>query len=363
MIKNFILIYPSFERGGVRKNFLSFIQVLKNKKYKLEIISDQKISNEVKKTKNISINVINRLKIKIFYKYFTSLFAAFKIFSIPNINRINLRVISFQSSLFTSIICKILGYKLIVRTSEDPIGATKYSDNYFLSLFVLLSKLLTYNLSYKILVNSRKMKVSVKKFVFNKSKVILQYNMNLEKINTSKNLIKRNYFLNFGRFCKQKNQHNIIKAFSLFTKKKDNKNYKLILCGDGPDKKKLKNLVKKLQLNNYIKFKNWQKNTASLYSESKFFILPSLYEGLPNVLIDALNYNLVCICTDVSGVQDICGNNFLKVNNNSSYELSNKMNLAVKNYKKYLYSDKKKKERLTKFLKSNLYHKLISNLK
>ena len=363
MVKSFILIYPSFERGGVRKNFLSFIEVLKNKKHKLEIISDQKILSEVKKKKNISINIIKRLKFKIFYKYFTSLFASLKILSIPNIKRVNLRVISFQSSFFTSIICKLLRYKLIVRVSEDPIGATKYSDNYFISFFVLLSKLLTYNISYKVLVNSKKSQGSVRKFVINKKKVILQYNMNLKKIYRFKKLKKKNYFLNVGRFCKQKNQENIIKAFSLFIKKNENKNYKLFLCGDGPDKKKLKNMVKKLKLTKYIKFENWQKNTVKLYLKSKYFILPSLYEGLPNVLIDALNYDLVCICSDVSGIQDICGNSFFKVSRNNSHELSNKMNLAVKNYKKYLCTSEKKKLKLKKFLKSNLYNELINNLR
>ena len=32
MIKNIILVYPSFERGGVKKNFLSYLKILSKKK-------------------------------------------------------------------------------------------------------------------------------------------------------------------------------------------------------------------------------------------------------------------------------------------------------------------------------------------
>ena len=39
--------------------------------------------------------------------------------------------------------------------------------------------------------------------------------------------------------------------------------------------------------------------------ESDFFVLPSLYEGMPNVLIDAINYEVPSICSDASGVDDI----------------------------------------------------------
>ena len=132
MIKNFILVYPSYERGGVKKNFLSFINVLKNKSCKINIISDKNILNEIKKNKNITLNVVKNINPSLCYKYLTSLLAALKIISISNISKNNLRVISFQSSFFTSIICKLLSYKLIVRVSEDPIGATKFSDSYFL---------------------------------------------------------------------------------------------------------------------------------------------------------------------------------------------------------------------------------------
>ena len=58
--------------------------------------------------------------------------------------------------------------------------------------------------------------------------------------------------------------------------------------------------------------KNWQNNMSKYYLNSKLLIFPSLYEGLPNTLLDALNYSLPCITTKCSGAEDI-NNDVLKV--------------------------------------------------
>ena len=49
------------------------------------------------------------------------------------------------------------------------------------------------------------------------------------------------------------------------------------------------NLVNKLNLNKRIKFSGWKTDLKNYYLNSKLFILNSLYEGLGNVLIDAVN--------------------------------------------------------------------------
>ena len=364
MIKNLILVYPSFERGGVKNNFLNYLKVFKKKFSRINIISDKKIFKEVKSDRKIKIYTVNSYKSDFIYKYLTSLIAAYKIYKLRKIDdKDNIRIISFQSSFFPSIICSILGLKLIIRISEDPVGATIYSDNFFSSFLVMLSKILTYNLSYKIFVNSEQMKLSTEKLIFNKKKIVLLHNMNLNfirKYNISK---KKNIFLNLGRFCKQKNQTIILKAFKLFVDNNYKNKFRLYLCGDGPDKLKLKNLSKRLNLTKYVRFYSWQKNTEIIFSKSKFFVFPSLYEGLPNALIEAVNNDLVCICTNVSGVKDICGKNYISINKHDHYKLFYKMKLAQKKYTFYTKKNKLNKSKLEKFLFKNLESKLLNNIK
>ena len=52
MIKNIILVYPSFERGGVKKNFLSYVKILSKKNININIITDKKIDKKKFKKKN-----------------------------------------------------------------------------------------------------------------------------------------------------------------------------------------------------------------------------------------------------------------------------------------------------------------------
>jgi glycosyltransferase involved in cell wall biosynthesis len=363
-MKNIILVYPAYERGGVKINFLNYIKVLKKKKFNIFIISDKKIFKDLKKKDNVKLILINRPKISIFYKYVVSLFSSIKIFELnKRLNDKNVKIISFQSSFFPSIICSILRLKLILRVSEDPMGATYHSDNLILAMFVMLSKIITYNLSYKILTNSISMKANTQKLIFNKKKVVLQYNMNLNIINKFKISHKKNIFINVGRFCKQKNQSIILKAFKLFISRNKGYNYKLYLCGDGPDKIKLKKLCNNLELNKYVKFYSWQKDTKYLLKQSKYFLLTSLYEGLPNVLIEAMNYDLLCLCSATSGIKDICGNNYVHLKKNDFKDVCYKMEFAIKYYNLLITKNKAKKNRLKRFLFKNLDKQLLNNIK
>ena len=50
-----------------------------------------------------------------------------------------------------------------------------------------------------------------------------------------------------------------------------------------------------------IKIKNWSTNLSKDFKSSKIFILPSLYEGCPNILIDAISHKIPCISSNCSG--------------------------------------------------------------
>ena len=115
---------------------------------------------------------------------------------------------------------------------------------------------------------------------------------------------KTDFIINVGRFRKQKNQILLIRAFHKFLKK--NKNFKLVLVGDGILKKKIENEISNLNLNKNVILKGWVNNPLKYIRKSKLFVLTSLYEGLGNVLIDAVNHDVPCISTSCkSGLQEI----------------------------------------------------------
>ena len=88
---------------------------------------------------------------------------------------------------------------------------------------------------------------------------------------------------------------------------------------------------------------------------------------MPNVLIEALNYNLPCVSTNVSGVTDLLlkGKGGIILKNFSPYELENKLNKITNNYKIYLNKTKNAKSNLKRFdinVASNEYLKLLEKI-
>ena len=155
--------------------------------------------------------------------------------------------------------------------------------------------------------------------------------------------------LSVGRLCKQKNQTIAIKAFAIFLKTFPN--YKLVLIGHGNDYKKLKKLCISLNISKNVIFRGWVSHPKKYYLKAKILIFPSLYEGLPNTLIEAVNFNLPCISSKCSGAKDILTEKYGSfVPRYNCQILAKKMIYSISNYKKTLSDNQKIKKKLSRFL-------------
>ena len=350
-IENIIVLYPSFERGGATANLINFVNACDKKKIRIYLITNI-TAKDRNKFFNKDIKIIkieNKLNINFLRRFFTSIFSSFELIKLfKNIETKNSLVFSFQSHIFPILISKIFRRKIIFRNSEDIIGATKYADNKFTAYLIFFLKLLFYNFSDGIITNSSQSKESLDKIIL-KKKTKLIFNPYLKKIHKIRKISKKRYLLSVGRLCKQKNQKIVIKAFSIFLQKYPN--YKLILIGHGPDEKKLINFCKKLNIKKKVIFKGWIKNPKNFYLNSKVLIFPSLYEGLPNTLIDAINYNLPCISSRCSGAEDILTKKFgLFVPHDDPKILAKKIEFVIKNYRDVNLNVLRIKKKLYRFL-------------
>ena len=95
-----------------------------------------------------------------------------------------------------------------------------------------------------------------------------------------------------GRFVEQKNHRFLIDIFNEIQKK--NKNAFLLLAGQGPLQNEIKNKVSELGLNDKVKFLGQVNDAYKLYQAFDIFLLPSLYEGLPVVGVEAQATGLLC---------------------------------------------------------------------
>lgn len=99
-----------------------------------------------------------------------------------------------------------------------------------------------------------------------------------------------------GRFNGQKNQEYLIKVFERVAKVRSDA--VLLLVGTGPDFDKIKEIVDNNLYRNQIILYGVTKKTTAMYSAMDVFVLPSKYEGLPVVLLEAQIAGLPCIVSD-----------------------------------------------------------------
>ena len=89
-----------------------------------------------------------------------------------------------------------------------------------------------------------------------------------------------------GRLAKQKNFSLLIRAFSSFCK--EYPDYKLVIYGEGPERKHLEKLVFDLQLEQKVIMPGRNKDVLNEINSAKMFVMSSDYEGMPNALIEAM---------------------------------------------------------------------------
>lgn len=99
-----------------------------------------------------------------------------------------------------------------------------------------------------------------------------------------------------GRFNQQKNQTYLLRIFEKVAN--SCKNAILLLVGNGPDFERVKSLVEVHPYKNRIILYGESNETNTLYSAMDLFVLPSLHEGLPVVLLEAQISGLPCLVSD-----------------------------------------------------------------
>ncbi len=127
--------------------------------------------------------------------------------------------------------------------------------------------------------------IEVEKFIFNKNV--------REKMREEYGLKDKHVIGHVGRFMLQKNHTFLLDVFKKY-REKDEKAV-LVLLGDGELQDKMKEKVELLQISDSVLFVGNVKNVNEWYQAFDVFMLPSLYEGLPVVGVEAQAADLPCI--------------------------------------------------------------------
>ena len=145
-----------------------------------------------------------------------------------------------------------------------------------------------------------------KKIIKDKKCEIIKNGIELEKFKFSQEIRKeyrkkldlenKTVIVHIGRFTEQKNHEFLIKMFSQLLEK--DKEFKLLLVGDGPNKKNIMEMVKKMKIDKAVSFLGIRRDVSQILQASDIFVFPSKFEGLGIVAIEAQASGLPTVCSE-----------------------------------------------------------------
>ena len=137
-----------------------------------------------------------------------------------------------------------------------------------------------------------------------------------------------------GRFMSQKNHSFLLEVFNEIYKA--NAEAKLLLVGNGELENEIRNIVSKYDLEDAVVFAGVRQDIPAILSAMDAFVFPSLYEGMPNTVIEAQATGIQCFVADtITREADITGLvRFLPIDNKQTWVecLINYVPVARKDY-------------------------------
>jgi glycosyltransferase involved in cell wall biosynthesis len=112
-----------------------------------------------------------------------------------------------------------------------------------------------------------------------------------------------------GRLSVQKDLPTLIDALSHVVRQTPN--VELHIVGDGPERARLQRMVSERHLSDRVTFRGWvnKDRIAECYQNADAFVLPSRYEGMPNVVLEAMACGLPIVATDIAGCEELVQEN------------------------------------------------------
>ena len=164
-------------------------------------------------------------------------------------------------------------YSITVKCATDYFSCSKLAGDYIFGKG-----------NYAVIPNA----VNLKRYVFSEIK--------RENIRNQENVTSKKVLMTVGRFTVQKNPYFIVDIVKKYSAYRDD--FILWWFGNGELEEKIKKYAVKLNVSNKIRFMGACANVNEYYSAADVFILPSLYEGLPVVGIEAQIAALPAVLAD-----------------------------------------------------------------
>jgi glycosyltransferase involved in cell wall biosynthesis len=304
-MKRILHFIGSLETGGTENMLLAYLKNTKNEDLEHIVctVYDRGAMKEKFETAGVrvvSLNLSSKLLLPL---------ALFKFSDI--LNRLHPDVVHsylLQENVIARIVCKLTKRKLICGKRD--------TDRYKMFLKVWLDRL-TLSMTGLNISNSMAGVEELRSYGVPENKVTFVANgkdvysleKTLKKMDAKKKLGFAPQEIILGcvaRLYRFKGHEYLLKAMQKIAQ--ETPNAKLVLVGDGNMKERLLKLKNELGLDNSVFFMGERKDVPELLAAMDLFVFPSLREGMPGALMEAMAAGLPVVATDIDGNRELIEN-------------------------------------------------------
>jgi len=350
-MKKILILITKAEIGGAQMSVFNLSKKLKEKGYGITVgygegeFLKEKLDSE--KIKNIRFKHLKRT----FLPYKNIRFIL-EIREYIKKNNIDILHLNSSNTLFAAIAAKLIKNKpLVVFTYRGlSIIDENYTGSFILKwIYWIFFKILLFFVDKQVMV-SKQNQIQCQKIKLAKNDITIHNGLNPDLLNFLPKEQALNYYEkklgvklqnkliigSIGRLAYQKNYEFLIKRIKEIKEK-----YPEIICivaGEGPDRKKYEEEIKKNKLENNFLLAGDIKEAFQYIKAFDIFVLPSRYEGLSITLIEALFGAIPILATEVGGAKEQLENAGLTYKLDNKEDFTNKMTKLIvdKDFRKKL---------------------------
>ena len=291
------------KHSGIDKYILSFINTIKSEDVYIDVLtsnSNQEIMDQYVKY-NVSTIIIPRLRNP--YKQYKKMNAIFQE-NLYDIAYFNISETFNAVGIYSAYKNKIK--KIIVHSHASDVDVRNSAKRFILKRLnqIFKSKIAKWANTYLACSKKAAQWLFTKKIIQNNKYEIIYnaiddkkfiYNEEIRDKKRKELKLENKIILgHVGNFCYQKNQEFLIELMKALDKNK----YQMLLIGIGSDFEMIKDKIEKAGLNENIKLLGLRNDVNELMQAFDIFLLPSNFEGLPIVGVEAQTAGLPCIFSD-----------------------------------------------------------------
>lgn len=203
-------------------------------------------------------------------------------------------------------VARLLGMKIVMTNHGPDYKRKKWGM--FARMFLRVGEALGSIFANEAISISRTIASDIKK-KYNRSCTVIPNGVEIPEIKNTEYALKKfgleknKYILAVGRFVPEKGFADLIEAFN-----KTGSDWKLVIAGTADHEDSYSRNLKQIAKSNpNIVLTGFLSGTPlqELYSHAGLFVLPSYYEGLPIVLLEAMSYGLSCIVSDIPANREV----------------------------------------------------------